>query len=320
MIPLELQREIQVNVATPKDPVTGTLVKNELITDPGSPHFTRHVVIDISDTPMEGNFQAGQAFGVIPEWEHFTEYNKVKIHSDDHKLRLYSIASPSDGENGNGQYLSTTVKRVFDEHWDTEETFLGVCSNYLCDLDPGDTCQVTGPTGKHLLLPDRENRNDYKYVFLATGTGIAPYRGMAMELLNQGITQDIFLVLGVPYHTDVLYEDLFETLEKEHENFHFQRAISRQQTTSNGEKMYVQNRLLEQEEIYRSLFQDEDTLVYICGLDGMEIGIYRSMLLLGGEDFLANVDDSVNPDELDPRDEYFQSLQPNKDRTLVEVY
>ena len=56
-----------------------------------------------------------------------------------HKVRLYSIACPSWGEDGNAQVLSTTPKRVIEEFVpqsadddpDDHSLFLGVCSNLL---------------------------------------------------------------------------------------------------------------------------------------------------------------------------------------------
>ena len=54
-----------------------------------------------------------------------------------HIIRLYSIASPREGEKTGANNLSLTVKREPN----------GVCSNYVCDLKKGDQVQVTGPFG-----------------------------------------------------------------------------------------------------------------------------------------------------------------------------
>jgi len=320
---MEVQRDVHVNLVTPTDPVEGTVVENRRLTDDSSPHHTRHVAIDVSDSPLENHFEVGQAFGVIPEWELENEYNEVKVRSSDHKLRLYSIGSPGSGEEGEGRILSTPVKRVVEEHWDTHELFLGVCSNYLCDRQPGDTVKVTGPTGRHFLLPDPDERNDHSYVFLATGTGIAPFRGMLMELLEAGVDREIWLILGVPYFTDVLYGEYFRAMDDRHENFHFVEACSRQQTTADGDKMYVQNRLLERPDRFGSLLSREETLVYICGLKGMETGIYRAFMALGCEELLVTVPDGLRGEDLSAisdRDDRLQNVRPDKTRVRVEVY
>ena len=61
-----------------------------------------------------------------------------------HLPRLYSVSSPRDGERPNYNNLSLTVKREPG----------GLCSNYVCDLKPGDEVQVTGPFGATFLMPD----------------------------------------------------------------------------------------------------------------------------------------------------------------------
>ena len=137
------------------------------------------------------------------------------------KVELYSISAPSNGEDGAGKVLSTTCKRVLEEidmkgtdpdHPDRElkhQLFTGSCSNYLCNLQEGDEVMVTGPAGKRFLLPEEPERHDY--LLLATGTGIAPFRGMIKDLLEAPTPSksDVHLVMGVPYTTDLLYDDFF---------------------------------------------------------------------------------------------------------------
>ena len=105
-------------------------------------------------------------------------------------VRLYSLASPTRGEIDEGgvrrpHLVSTTVKRTIDEHHDTHKLFLGVASNYLCDLHVGDEVKLTGPAGKRFLIPSRPGEHDY--LFFATGTGIAPFRGMLIDLLEADV-------------------------------------------------------------------------------------------------------------------------------------
>ena len=167
-VPMPVFPEVQMNLVTPKAPVTGTVVKSEVCLKGGrkSASFVRHVEIDISGTPLEGQCRAGQSFGVIAPG--------VDANGKPHKVRLYSLASPTCGEDGAGTIISTTPKRVIDEYTPQKEgddekrhdLFLGVCSNYVCDLKVGDTVQVTGPSGKRFLLP--VEHDDHDYIFMAT--------------------------------------------------------------------------------------------------------------------------------------------------------
>src|SRR5262249_33337076 len=139
---------------TPVEPGVGVVVSNERCTaSKKSAGFIRHLVVDVSRTALAGNFIAGQSFGVGPPGG--------DGHGKPHKLRLYSIASPSFGEDGEGKVLSTTVKRTIDEHHDTQKLFLGVASNFLCDTKPGDEIKVTGPNGKRFALPKELGAHDY---------------------------------------------------------------------------------------------------------------------------------------------------------------
>ena len=51
----------------------------------------------------------------------------------------------------------------------------GICSNFLCDTQPGSDVVMTGPAGKVMLLPEEDPNTDY--IMVATGTGITPFRG-----------------------------------------------------------------------------------------------------------------------------------------------
>merc|ERR1712129_546732 len=59
----------------------------------------------------------------------------------------------------------------------------GVCYNFLCDTKPGEEVKMTGPAGKVMLLPEEDPSTNY--IMVATGTGIAPYRGFVRRLFTE---------------------------------------------------------------------------------------------------------------------------------------
>ena len=72
----------------------------------------------------------------------------------------------------------------------------GFLSNWLCDLEEGTTVQFHGPHGLFTL---REPQKDA--VFVATGTGIAPIRGMVhwlFEKPERNREHEYWLVFGDP--------------------------------------------------------------------------------------------------------------------------
>jgi len=258
-----------MHLLKPKSPGVGTVVKSEICTAGGrrSAAFVRHIEIDVSGTALCGNFRVGQSFGVLPPG--------VDERGKPHKLRLYSIASPSCGEDGQGQVVSTTVKRVVDEHWETHGLFLGVASNYLCDLQPGDKVSITGPSGRRFLLPADPGAHDY--VFFATGTGIAPFRGMVLELLASKVASRLVLVMGAPYATELLYHEDFLRLQAEHENFHYLTAISRERQADGADPMYCPDRIRTHRDLIVPILDSDRGLIYVCGIAGMEVGVFSGL-------------------------------------------
>jgi ferredoxin--NADP+ reductase len=266
--------QVSMNLVRPKQPVIGTIVANDLCMRGKSASFVKHTVIDVTDTPLAGSFRAGQSFGVIPPG--------VDVQGKPHKVRLYSIACPTWGEDGAGNHISTTPKRLIDEFKpqnaqddvNAHSLFLGVCSNYMCDLRIGDSIALSGPQGKRFLLP--RNVDEHDYLFVATGTGIAPFRGMVMELLNSpdGPTSSrVELIMGVPYTTDLLYDQEFRELANKHPNFSYHCAVSREVNP-----LYVSSLLQRDISYFADMLRSERTLIYVCGLQGMEAGLYATLV------------------------------------------
>lgn len=302
--------EVQLNLYKPTASVEVPIVENRIATLSSSPNFIRHVVFDVTGTKLEGVVRPGQSIGILADG--------IDERGKPHKVRLYSVASPTAGEDGRGRHISTTVKRVIDEHWDDKSLFLGVCSNYLCDLRPGDIVRMTGPSGKRFLLP--ENLNDHNYIFFATGTGIAPFRSMIMELLSAGVKSDIILVFGCPYRTDYLYDNQLETLAKEHSNFIYLKAVSREDPRPDGSKPYVQTQLIDNADILMPVLRKSNTLMYICGLKGMEAGIYQNMVLQGLLEYFKPGEELLNTEPAKWPWEVFKKGLKTGERLFVEVY
>lgn len=299
--------EVEMNIYSPKDPVDVEVVENFIVTKESSPNIVRHITFDVSGTDLESRIRVGQSVGILPPGE--------DENGRPHKLRLYSVSSPTIGEHGKQHLVSTTVKRTIEEL--ENKLYLGVASNYLADLQPGDKVQMTGPSGKRFLLP--ENADEYNYLFFATGTGIAPFRGMIKELYDSSYENDCALIFGCPYRTDLLYCDFFEEMAATHENFHYLKSISREARRKDGSKFYVQTQLEEEEDLLRPILQKENTLIYVCGMKGMETGIYKQLVRLNLLDYVQirkELPESLNDI---PSDKFKRYIKPS-DRTFEEVY
>lgn len=302
--------EVELNICNKNNAVEVPILESVIATSGASPNIIRHITFDLSGTPLEGKFHAGQSIGVLPPGS--DEKGKPNA------MRLYSISSPSSGEDGAGRHHSTTVKRVIGEHWETQQLFTGLCSNYLSSLRAGDRVKVAGPSGKRFLLP--ENMHDFNYVFFATGTGIAPFRGMIMDLMQAGYKGKIALIFGSPYRTDLLYERYFRSLAAENPSFHYLPTISREDPRADGSRPYVQCQLIDRADLLDPILRQENTLLYICGLKGMETGIIKGLITQNHTDYLQ-LKGAADPRELlsASSDELKKALKPG-DRMFLEVY
>ncbi|HEX8925914.1 MAG TPA: FAD-binding oxidoreductase [Terriglobales bacterium] len=169
--------------------------------------------------------------------------------------RAYSIASGPRGDNT----FDLCLNRV-------EEGFM---SNYLCDREIGDRVRFHGPHGHFILQPERRDT-----LFIATGTGIAPFRSMAEWLFSDASHHDdrhFYLVYGTRYPEDVYYQEQFEKLAAEQPNFHYIATLSRGPESWTGQRGYVQ------EHVRKIVGQRTDMEAYICGLNDM-VSAVRNLL------------------------------------------
>jgi len=264
------QSTVPVNVYKNKAPFTGKVVSTKRIVGPKATGETCHIVID-----HKGDFPywEGQSWGVMPPG------NREKD-GKPHSVRLYSIASSRYGDDMTGQTGSLCVRRA--TYWDPtlkadDPAKKGICSNFLCDTQPGDDVAMTGPAGKVMLMPEEDPSTDY--IMVATGTGIAPYRGFIRRLFNEDTPAgraykgEAWLFLGVANSDALLYDDEFQEAKSRYpENLRIDYALSREQNNTKGGKMYIQDKVEEYaDEVFNKL--ESGAHIYFCGLKGMMPGI-----------------------------------------------
>jgi len=281
------QKTVPTNTYKPKTPFAGKVISTKRIVGPEATGETCHIIVDHKG---EFPYWEGQSYGVIAP-------GKREKDGKPHAARLYSIASSRYGDDMTGKTGSLCIRRA--TYWDPElkaddPAKKGICSNFLCDTKTGDEVMMTGPVGKVMLLPEKDPAADY--IMVATGTGIAPYRGFIRRLFVEntpaanaykGLT---WLFLGVANSDAILYDDEWQAVkEKYPDNFRLDYALSREQKNKSGGKMYIQDKMEEYaDEIFTKL--DNGATIYFCGLKGMMPGIdemLKSVATKKGIDFVT---------------------------------
>lgn len=236
-----------INLYNLSKPAVAKVTGNFRLTKDES-HDVRHIILDFGAQPFP--YLEGQSVGIIPPG--------VDEKGNPHLPRLYSISSPRDGERTGYNNVSLTVKR--DE--------MGLCSNYICDLNIGDEVRMTGPFGSTFLLPDDP---DARLLMVCTGTGSAPMRAFTMRRQRTlgGKSGGMVMFFGARTADSLPY---FGPLKKVPSDILEQHLVFSRE----GTKEYVQDRMIKDEERVAELLEDPNTHVYICGLRGMEEGVEKA--------------------------------------------
>ncbi|MCB9362393.1 FAD-dependent oxidoreductase [Candidatus Woesearchaeota archaeon] len=131
----------------------------------------------------------------------------------------------------------------------------GAASPQFEKMEIGTEVKSVGPLGNFIRKDPARTA-----VFIATGTGIAPFRSM---LLDKSAASEMYLLFGARYETDLLYEEEMQQLAVRDSRFHYTSILSRPKDTYEGNKGYVQD-LLDTE-----LPAGLDADYYLCGISNM---------------------------------------------------
>jgi len=248
-----------LNLYTPDAPVTATVAGNMRLTDDDASTDIHHIVLDFGNAAFP--YLEGQSIGVLPPG---TDAN-----GKPHHVRLYSVASPREGERPGYNNCAITVKRITEDN--DGNPVHGVASNYLCDLERGAEVKVTGPFGSTFLMPNHAGAN---LLMICTGTGSAPMRAMterrrrkwARGAMEAGGSTTLFF--GARSRGELPYFGPLTKLPPAFIDVHF--AFSRE---ADEEKTYVQDALVAEADAVAKLLNDDNCFIYICGHKRMEDGV-----------------------------------------------
>jgi ferredoxin-NADP reductase len=206
----------------------------------------------------------GQPLDYIPG-----QFLQVHFHYADGTAtkRSYSLATQHDHAIGPGESVEIAVSYVSG----------GAATALFEGLDLGGTVEASGPYGRFCLMPGDANR---RYLLVATGTGVTPYRAMLPQLAGliaeRGV--EVVLLFGARNPEELLYGDEFRAFAAAHPGFRFVPCFSRELPTADSphahadvRKGYVQDHIAE------FAPQAEGDIAYLCGNPNMVDACFEAL-------------------------------------------
>ena len=163
----------------------------------------------------------------------------------------------------------------------------GIMSSYIFSLKPGDKVSVSGPYG-HFFAKD----TDAEMVFIGGGAGMAPMRSHIFDQLRRlDCKRRITFWYGARSLRETFYQEDFDQLQAEHDNFDWHLALSdpREQDNWTGHTGFIH------EVVYETHLKEhpapEDCEYYMCGPPVMNAAVIKMLEDLGVEEENIMLDD-----------------------------
>ncbi len=181
--------------------------------------------------------------------------------------RSYSLATWQEPADGASPTLEIAVSYVPG----------GAATALFERLEIGDSLMASGPYGRFCLMPGDFNR---RYLLIATGTGITPYRAM-LPLLARAIAErgvEVVVLQGARSPAELLYADEFRAFADAHPGFRYLPCLSREGPLEPDTEVcrgYVQQQL-------PALLPDpRRDIAYLCGNPDMVDGAFQVLRAAG---------------------------------------
>ncbi len=207
------------------------------------------------------------------DWEHFGFFKLESVVTED-VVRAYSMANYPE-EKG-------VVKfdiRIATPPPGSEGIPCGQMSSWVFGLKPGDKVKVYGPFGEFFAKD-----TDAEMIFIGGGAGMAPMRSHIFDQLKRlHSKRKISFWYGARSLREMFYQDEYDQLAAENDNFKWHVAFSDPQPEDNWEGYtgFIHNVLFE--EYLKDHPAPEDCEYYMCGPPMMNAAVIQMLTNLGVE-------------------------------------
>ncbi len=214
------------------------------------------------------------------DWEKFGLFNIVsKV--DEETVRAYSMANYPE-EKGVVKFNI----RIASPPPGTNHP-PGKMSSYVFNLKEGDTMEVYGPFGEFFA-----KETEAEMVFIGGGAGMAPMRSHIFDQLKRlNSDRKMSFWYGARSLRECFYNEEYDMLEEENDNFNWHLALSDPQPEDNWDGLtgFIHNVLYEQ--YLKDHDAPEDCEYYMCGPPMMNAAVIKMLKDLGVEDENILLDD-----------------------------
>jgi CDP-4-dehydro-6-deoxyglucose reductase, E3 len=147
----------------------------------------------------------------------------------------------------------------------------GPGSIWMIALNVGDDVSFMGPLGRFVV----EHESPRKKIFVATGTGIAPFHSMLLDNTNNRIPCEVMSIYwGLRYKEDIFINDELEKIDRDCENLKYYLTLSRPTDDWTGLRGHV----------IEHIFANEKDLLncdfYLCGNKKMINELTEKLMLV----------------------------------------
>ena len=200
------------------------------------------------------------------DWEKYQMFGReINYEPIEPVIRAYSMASyPAEGNQFKFNIRIATPPLKGDE---LKNVTWGICSSYTFGLKPGDAIKLSGPYGEsHMIDDERE------LVFLIGGAGSSFGRSHILNLFHNGTNRKVTLWYGARSLKENIYQDEFEKLDHDHENFSYRLVLSEPDENDltggwpkdDATKTGFVFKAFEEGQL-RQMNEPENCLYYVCG-------------------------------------------------------
>jgi Na+-transporting NADH:ubiquinone oxidoreductase subunit F len=163
----------------------------------------------------------------------------------------------------------------------------GICSSFIFSRKPGDKVMISGPYGE-FFIKDTEN----EMMFIGGGAGMAPMRSHIFDLFQtKGTKRKATFWYGARSLREVFYEEDFNKIQEENDNFSWELALSEPLESDNweGPTGFIHQVIYD---LYLKNHEEpEEIEYYLCGPPMMNDAVQKMLYDLGVPDENVMFDD-----------------------------